>query len=250
MNAPADSFEEEPVTPIWTLYLVLGFSVADVSITDAKYPAKQARPVLTMLVRDLVGIDPAIRDIARSHAIEILNRAGVELRWIDANGTEDPNLASTTKSYATVVIAKEAPSGWTSPDAMGFAPARNGPYPRAYVFTSLVRTFVSAFVDEFKSQGKSAFGIILGHAIVHELGHLLIPGDAHGDGIMRPNWAYREWVEALQGSLLFAPSQAQLIRQTLQSNCGYLAQEIPCVLESPHSQPEHWHGRGALAPGR
>jgi hypothetical protein len=195
--------------------LVLGFFAPNISITDAKYSVPQANPVLTVLVRDLVRIDPAIRDIARNQATGILTRAGVELRWIDATGVEDPHLLSTTtKNYVTVVIAKQAPSGWTSPDAMGFAPARYGPYPRAYVFYGLV----DVFVRTFNSRSKSAFGIILGHAIVHELGHLLIPGDAHGDGIMRSIWAYREWVEALQGTLLFDPSHAQVIRQTLQSN--------------------------------
>jgi hypothetical protein len=213
MNAPADSFEEEPVTPIWTLCLFLGFSATDVSRTDAKYAAKPAKPVLTLLVRDLVGIDPTIRNIARAQAIEILNRAGVELRWIDANGSEDPHFPSTLKHY-TVVVAAEPVSGGNSRDAMGFAPARTGPFPKAYVFTSLI----NVFLQNFTIQDKSAFGIILGHTIVHELGHLVIPGDAHGYGIMRPDWGYREWQEALEGSLLFEPGQAQLLRQTLQSN--------------------------------
>jgi hypothetical protein len=76
---------------------------------------------LTMLVRDVVRIDPAIRDIARTQATEILNRAGVELRWVDAKGAEDPHLLST---YVTVVIVKRSPSRWTSLDAMGFAPSQ------------------------------------------------------------------------------------------------------------------------------
>ena len=219
MNAPADSFEEEPVTPIWTLCLFLGFSMTDILRTDAKYAAKPAKPVLTLLVRDLVGIDPTIRNVARAQAIGILNSAGVELRWIDANGVEDPHLLSTTtKSYVTVVIFQQAPSGWASPDAMGFAPARTGPYPRAYVVTSLIDAFLKNFTTQDTILDKSAFGIILGHTIVHELGHLVIPGSAHGYGIMRPHWGYREWQEAFEGSLLFDPSQAQLLRQTLQSN--------------------------------
>jgi hypothetical protein len=212
MNASADSFEEEPVTPILALYLVLGFPVAP--ITDAKYAVKQAKPVLTMLVRDLVGIDSTIRNVARTQAVRILDAAGVELRWIDANGSEDPHFPSTTKSYVTVVIAAEPPSGWTSRDAAGFAPARTGPYPRAYVFTSLIK----ASIKGFEIPNEWAFGIILGHTIVHELGHLVIPGDAHGDGIMRPHWGYREWQEALEGVLLFAPSQAQVLQHALQSN--------------------------------
>jgi hypothetical protein len=214
MNAPADSFEEEPVTPIWNLCLVLGFTVTNTPITDVKYSGQQARPVSTVLVLDRVGIDPTIRDIARAQAIRILDNAGVELRWIDSNGFEDPHLPSTTKRFATIVIAKEAPGDWPTRHAMGFAPVRTGPYPRAYVFFSLI----DAYVQHFTVQGKSAFGIILGHAIVHELGHLVIPGDAHGNGIMRHSWGFREWQEAQEGTFLFDPSQARVLRKTLQSN--------------------------------
>jgi hypothetical protein len=193
--------------------LVFGFSQTDTLITGAEYSMPQPRPVLTVVVRDLVGLDPAVRNIAKTQTIGILNRAGVELRWIDANGSEDPHLRSATKSYVTIVIAKHSPTRRTTLDAMGFAPARTGPYPRAYVFSSVV----DAFLNNFAFETESAFAIILAHGIAHELGHLLIPGDAHGDGIMRPNWGYREWMEALQGSLLFVPSQARVLQQSLQS---------------------------------
>ena len=123
-------------------------------------------------------------------------------------------LPSTMKSYVTVVIAEQTPIGWTKPDAMGFAPARTGPYPRAYVFSNLINTYL----QNFTIRNNSAFGIVLGHAVVHELGHLIIPGDAHAAGIMRPNWGYREWQQAQEGSLLFRPSQAQVLREQLQSN--------------------------------
>src|SRR5205823_5724556 len=124
MNAPAGAFEEDTLIPIWTLSLILGFSGTDALFTDAKQVVRETKPVLTVLVRELVDIDPMTRNIARAEAIRILKKAGIELRWIDATGTEDPHLPSTTKSYATVVIAEQAPRGWTKPDAMGFAPAR------------------------------------------------------------------------------------------------------------------------------
>ena len=199
------------MTSIWTLSLILGLSLADAPITDAKHSLPQPKPVLTVLVRDLVGIDPAIRNIAKTQAIRILNQAGIELRWIDANSSEDPNHLTST-SYLTVVIAAQPPTGWTKRDAMGFAPTRTGPYRRAYVFS----TMITAFLHSFTPQSQSNYGIVLGHAIAHELGHLLILGDAHGVGIMRANWAYREWEQALEGTLLFVPNHARALREGLQ----------------------------------
>src|SRR5262249_21277537 len=178
----------------------------------AKYSPQLARPGVTLLVRDLVGIDPPIRSVAKAQAARILDRAGVELHWIDAGAADDPNLTSTTD--LTVVIPAQPHIRWSKPDAMCLAPAQSGPYPRAYVFSTLIATFL----NKFTLQSETNYGIVLGHATAHELGHLLIAGDAHGEGIMRPNWAYREWQQALEGALLFVPAHARAMREGLQSN--------------------------------
>jgi hypothetical protein len=165
-----------------------------------------------LVVRDLVGIDLPTRNIARAHVVRILKSAGVELRWVDAAGSDDPNVTST--NYLTVVIAAQSPTGATTWDIMGFA-LRTGSYPRAYVFHDLVRSFVRNFKPS--DPRESSVGVILGHAIAHELGHLLIPGDAHGAGIMRANWSRKEWNEALEGALLFHPDDVKTIQQQLRS---------------------------------
>jgi hypothetical protein len=214
MNAPANSFEEGTVTPVCIVSLILSLSAAEPLFTDAKLFLQQPRPVLTVVVRDLVDMDSETRNIGRAETIRILNSAGIDLLWIDATGSENPRLPPATKSYLTVVIAGQSPRGWkTSRDALGFAPARTGPYPRAYVFSDLI----NSYLQHFTIQGKGAYGIVLGHAIAHELGHLLIPGDAHGNGIMRPYWGFGEWQLALQGLLLFDQGHARALREALQA---------------------------------
>jgi len=141
-----------------------------------------------------------------------MKEAGIELRWIDATATADPTLSFSMKNYVTIVVTAQPLNGQTTVHAMGFAPVRTGPYPRAYVFSTLV----NAFLQKFKIESRSSFGIVLGHAIAHELGHLLIAGDAHGEGVMRPNWAYQEWQLALEGTLLFVPAHARAMREGLQ----------------------------------
>src|SRR5215471_14187595 len=96
---------------IWTVGLILGLSITDATFTNSKHLLPQPKPVLIVLVRDLVGTDPATRNIARTEAIRILDKAGIELRWIHANGTEDPRFPSTTVSYVTVVISPQPPAG-------------------------------------------------------------------------------------------------------------------------------------------
>src|SRR5215813_485993 len=136
MNAAANSFEEGTVTSLCTVSLILACSMTDATFADAKHSLQQQKPVLTLVVRDLVGIDLPTRNIARAQVVRILKSAGVELQWIDATGSEVPNVTSQT--YLTVVIAAQSPTGWTSRDVMGLA-LRSGS--RAYVFYDLVRSF-------------------------------------------------------------------------------------------------------------
>ena len=200
------------MTSLCTVSLILACSITDATFADAKHSLQQPKPVLTLLVRDLAGIDLPTRNIARAQVVRILKSAGVELQWIDATGSEDPNLTSPT--YLTVVIAAQSPTGWTSRDVMGLA-LRTGSRPRAYVFYDLVRSFVRKFTPS--DPRESSVGVILGHAMAHELGHLLIPDEAHGAGIMRTNWSYTEWRDAVQGTLLFHPDHVKAIQEQLRS---------------------------------
>jgi hypothetical protein len=53
---------------------------------------------------------------------------------------------------------------------------------------------------------------ILGLAIAHEMGHLLLPYNTHSDtGIMRATWDREDLSRGANGSLLFSQKEAQLI---------------------------------------
>jgi hypothetical protein len=55
--------------------------------------------------------------------------------------------------------------------------------------------------------------IILGCAIAHELGHLLLGTNSHsGKGIMQRQWESNQFRQLMTGSLLFTTAQAQLMR--------------------------------------
>lgn len=61
-------------------------------------------------------------------------------------------------------------------------------------------------------------GLVLGHAMAHELGHLLLPSGAHSpSGLMCANLRRKEWQLAAVGQLLFSAQEAQLIRAEVRS---------------------------------
>jgi hypothetical protein len=55
---------------------------------------------------------------------------------------------------------------------------------------------------------------VLGHAMAHELGHLLLGSNSHsGWGLMRAVWNNRDMQRAAKGDLLFTSEQAEAISQ-------------------------------------
>jgi hypothetical protein len=59
-------------------------------------------------------------------------------------------------------------------------------------------------------------GTVLGHAIAHELGHLLLGVDAHSpEGLMRAHWTPRDLDFAAQGKLLLLDGEKQKIQRNI-----------------------------------
>jgi hypothetical protein len=57
---------------------------------------------------------------------------------------------------------------------------------------------------------------LLGVAIAHEIGHLLLPDGSHSpSGLMQGQWDNRQFLLARQGLLRFTAQQAELIRAHL-----------------------------------
>ncbi len=203
--------------------MVLGLVLAAPLNIHAEQRKSESQPRLTAVACDRVGIAPQAMLVAKEQSSRIMNKAGIDLSWIDAVGKSCALPIS--DSYITIIIAPRAPEGWATQDAMGKAslPAdihcsapKRRPCPRAYIFYDHVRTLIEYRQPPFPYE--ISLGIILGHTIAHEIGHLLIPGEAHGEGIMRPHWAFQECQHIFSGTLLFQQDQARIMQRRLKSN--------------------------------
>ena len=174
---------------------------------------------MTIVFRDQANVNSESLVAANQVVRHIMGDAGFDVVWIDAGDLLNADLPPVpdssrqnrlpTDGYFAVVVTPFALKGSSTTEA-GFAAVTTGPYRRAYVFYDRVKMFSNTI--EIIPNNKTV-GIILGHVIAHELGHLLIPGDAHTPvGIMRGEWDYRQWKMAAAGTLLFDPTQAKLMR--------------------------------------
>ena len=162
---------------------------------EAKHAGPALPPPITVFLCDKAAISIADRLEARAQAERIFANASVRLHWVDDACQAPPPMAT----YLSIVILPQFPKTWSfAPDAMGLVVVPEGPYPRAYVSFDLVREF-----DRDNNPGVSSnVGILLGHAIAHELGHLL--GQPHSvRGIMRAHWGHNEWAAAVAGRMRF-----------------------------------------------
>ena len=170
------------------------------------------RSKVTVVVCDRAGIDAKTRLAAKAETIRILASGEVGLTWIDSDheseGSSRFPLDSVEhctlpplQTYLFIQILPRRPKDIiTGIETMGAAPGTTGPYRRAYVFFDHVKDFAQVCMS---SPGATA-GVILGHAIAHELGHLLIPGRAHSPyGIMRDRWGAPECLRVASGNMLF-----------------------------------------------
>ena len=166
--------------------------------------------VLTTFVRvahgaesDPIAIDlqlqnrsPVAADVlerSKAEVARIFAAAGRTVRWTDSAPRYTVNIAPQALGYTRA----------TSP-VMGVA-LRSKSGPVAQIFFRQVQDFARAYRIDLST--------MLAYVIAHELGHLLLPGNAHSDrGVMRPEWDGALVHEASTGALTFTHWQAERIR--------------------------------------
>ena len=146
---------------------LLALWVSSVSELAAQPLANVSIAPITVLVCDKAGVSGSDRIEARKVADRILKRAHIQTTWLDNRDCVGPQM----ESYLSIVIVPQRQNGIMSSGlAMGRATLIESPYPRAYIFLDRVLRFD---VMNRPLNARSNLGVLLGHAITHELGHLL-----------------------------------------------------------------------------
>ena len=166
--------------------------------TLAVAPVRAEQPRVVIRVYDMASTDAGARTVAMRTAADAIASAGIAVTWRDCSRGGAAHPCRTVRDPGELVV-RVAPGPGPANVELGFAPIdRDG---RATVIATVYYDLVQRVS---RRTGLDA-GELLGRAIAHEVGHLLLraPGHAHS-GLMRPLWTDAELMQNRPGDWTFS----------------------------------------------
>jgi hypothetical protein len=171
---------------------------------------------IPVLVYNYAEVPRAILTTAEREAFRILGAAGVRVVWVDC-----------LEKLPDIESKERCQSGWSAqtPGVRLLSGHITTIYEdREFGFAAIP---VLATVNYKRIVGwygrvdaPYVLPVILGYAIAHELGHLLLRDPGHSiSGIMQPQWGDEQIRQALTGRLRFTSQQAKLIQEHALTLC-------------------------------
>jgi hypothetical protein len=152
---------------------------------------------------ELLAIDLQLQNHSPVGA-DVLERSKVEVARIFAAAGRTVRWTESAPRYTVTIVTQALGYTRASSPVMGVA-LRVKSAPLARIFFRQVQDFAHEYRIDLST--------ILAYVIAHELGHLMLPGNAHSDtGVMQAEWDSALAHEASTGALAFTHWQAERIR--------------------------------------
>jgi hypothetical protein len=178
-------------------------------------PAEAASDLrITVAVIDSahVGADTLAR--AERDAGRALGYAGISVAWIEI----DTKLPTSLPLEAIVLRIEPEAGPKHNPKALGvaLAPGPGGVY--ASIFFDRIR---ESAADPVLSTTGAGLVSLMGHAIAHEIGHLLLGQNSHArHGLMSGDWTVSDLRSLAKGQFNFRPDEAKKMRSEVARRNG------------------------------
>jgi hypothetical protein len=193
----------KPTTLTATLGLGLVLFGA-LSVPDAS--AQSAFVQLRVSIFNSSPISPATIERAEGEAGRVLRDVGVEVIWLNCpqDGPHEASLGLCSEasfpSHLHLHILRASRGLKASTVGISFS-AEDGKGCYADLFYEPIQ--------QLQDETHASASVILGHAMAHELGHLLLGTNSHSpSGLMRAHWTPDDLTNASKGSLRFSPKQS------------------------------------------
>jgi hypothetical protein len=192
--------------------------------------------------------DPAAsNDRVRRHALETasatLAAAGVMVTWLPCDGPTPAAACGRRLDAGELVLRIVSAQRPGTPRGAASLRAGASMLPLGDAFVDLGTqsgVLATVYVDRVAALGDAAgmnLATLLGYAIAHEIGHLLLGTSAHGTrGLMRPLWSRDELRRGRRADWLFTETEVNAIRaRRAAARAGY--DRVECATCSGSTQP-------------
>ncbi|HEX5412839.1 MAG TPA: hypothetical protein VFZ27_13400 [Terriglobia bacterium] len=217
MNQVTPKFVRE-FARIAALVLAVWVPISPAGSLSARPRKLESRLAVKVAVYNDAHIDRVQLYDAERQAAALFADAGLKIVWLDYSHRQrrvscQPEISSTDFFLRIVTATGTLPQG-SEAEAMGrsmIPPAGYGYVPcgTASVFYDRVMAFASAWDPNSQE--------ILGDAMAHELGHLLLGIGHSPQGIMKAFWTFQDLDLAKRGKLRFSPEELAMFQRTAQS---------------------------------
>jgi hypothetical protein len=189
--------------------------------TESTAKAQDHRPTVRAYVYNNAKVSESVLADTAGYVREMFGRAGIELVWVDSMArireAEPESMDGASHQpgvlrVSLVIVPRPdqiAPKLRDLDEVMGWTPG--GQQTRTYVFYERVQAFV---LNNFNRIYILRVPRLLAYAVVHELGHLLLPSpNTHSEnGIMKSKLDGNDVAELFSDTLGFNSKEAQLMR--------------------------------------
>ncbi len=202
-------------------YLALGLVLA------APLIAAESTQRITVMVYNYALVSSEVLAQTETEAARIYHRGSIEIQWLDCPLSANDSArfpacqgtAGATRLALRILPQSMAESLRQVQDSYGFAL-----YPEDGSFAILANIFARD-AEQLAQRRGMRHGVILGHLLAHEMGHLLLGAGSHSrHGIMCFPWRARELETIAQGLMMFTPEDLQKIRSNISAR---IAAESP-----------------------
>ncbi len=180
----------------------------------ASFESPRPNHRINVRIFNYASVSKSAFDKAQKEASRIFRRSGIEINWIecavaDKSVTADPRC--TAKPLATDILMRIVPKEMVkfkrrSEFGVAFLPAEGGFGKYASVFHARVLGYVERW--------HASEGLLLGHFISHEMGHLLLGANSHSHGgLMTAIWGREAIQRASRAALLFSSQEATRMQE-------------------------------------
>ena len=188
-----------------TILISLASTVLITMSAQAQIPSGYT---VTVALFNDAHVPPSILNNASETASYIFSKSGIQLRWmLCGRGDETPEERSACSQpsfpeHLDVHIVSGCPRLPTNVFAISYL-SPEGIGSQADVFYTRIAAFRSP----------AELRVLLGYAMAHELGHLLLGTDSHSPrGLMRADWRTKDLTGMAQGGLGFSEEQGRTMK--------------------------------------